>query len=108
MSRTNGHSRNGAAEHAADIARAAEVDPEAARQSMSRLQSIFRDIAVTADKSFKQRCPYKNAQTRCTARFGCSYQHFTTNPTALPVCTGSDKLDYRSAWESGADSPSLS
>lgn len=78
------------------------VDPAAARQSMSRLQSIFRDIALTAEESFRNRCPYKNAQSSCTAKFGCRYQHFTDNPSALPVCTGSDKLDYRAAWETDA------
>ena len=100
---SNGHSVNGLARPKARE-RAAGADADAARQSMSRLQSIFRDIAVKAEESFRERCPYKNAQSRCTAKFGCGYQHFTANPSALPVCTGSDKLDYRSAWDTGADS----
>lgn len=100
---SNGHSRNGLARPKSHGGMA-KADAEAARNSMSRLQSIFRGIAVKAEESFKERCPYKNAQSRCTAKFGCGYQHFTENPAALPVCTGSDKLDYRSAWDTGADS----
>lgn len=98
---SNGHSVNGKADSKPDPNKVM-VDPAAARQSMSRLQSIFRDIALTAEESFRNRCPYKNAQSSCTAKFGCRYQHFTENPSALPVCTGSDKLDYRSAWETDA------
>ena len=95
---SNGHGANGATDPTV-AAHAARVDVDAANESMNRLQSIFRDIAATAEESFRNRCPYKNAQSRCTAKFGCGYQHFTQDPTALPVCTGSDKLDYRSAWQ---------
>ena len=100
---SNGHSVNGL-RHPKTGGREAGADADAARKSMSRLQSIFRDIAVKAEESFRERCPYKNAQSRCTAKFGCGYQHFTADPSSLPVCTGSDKLDYRSAWDTGADS----
>lgn len=69
------------------------------------MQSIFTDIAKAADESQRTRCPYKNAKSRCTAKFGCGYQHFVADPSALPVCTCADSLDYRSAWESGAEPP---
>ena len=72
---------------------------EAARRSMARLQSIYIDIAEAPEKSMLNRCPYKDAKTRCTAKFGCRNQHFTKNPTEKPICTASDGLDYRSAWE---------
>jgi hypothetical protein len=74
-----------------------EVDKERYQSSMDQLQEIFRDIAETVDQVSAWRCPYKNAQDRCTAPFGCRNQSRT--PGELPVCTGSDKLDYRSAWE---------
>ena len=75
------------------------VDAERARTSLDRLYSIYKDIAVTADEVMQTRCPYKNADSRCTAKFGCRNQFFTTDPTALPACAGSDLIDYRDAWD---------
>lgn len=81
------------------------VDRERLKDSLGRLFDIYRGIAETADEVTKSRCPYKDARSRCTASFGCRNQYFTKDPSALPVCTGSDKLDYRSAWEDGAEEP---
>lgn len=78
----------------------AKLDVEAARKSMTRMANIFADIARHAEDSSLTRCPYKDARSRCTAKFGCSNQHFTKNPLDQPVCTAKDgDLDYRSAWE---------
>ena len=66
---------------------------------MARLYDIFTDISVTANEVFTWRCPYKNVEDRCTAGFGCRNQLRTGVPGERPICTGSDKLDYRSAWE---------
>jgi hypothetical protein len=60
---------------------------------------IYRGIAEKADEVSTRRCPYKNAKARCTASFECRNQYFTRFAGELPVCTGSDKLDYRKAWE---------
>ena len=75
------------------------VDADRFRASMERLSAIYRDIAVKAEEVTRTRCPYKDAKSRCTAKFGCRHQYFTKDPAAPPVCTGSDKLDYRDAWE---------
>ena len=76
-----------------------KIDKERYQASMVRLQEIFRDIASTANQVSTWRCPYKNAQDRCTAKFGCRNQLQTGVPGELAICTGSDDLDYRSAWE---------
>ena len=77
-----------------------QVDVEAARKSMARMANIFADIAKHAEDSSLTRCPYKDARSRCTAKFGCRNQHFTKNPLNPPICTAKDgDLDYRSAWE---------
>ena len=70
-----------------------------ARQSLEYLYQIYSDMSFNADEISKKRCPYKNAQSRCTANFDCRNQYFTNNSTELPVCTGSDSLDYRPAWK---------
>ena len=75
------------------------ADSARLRESMARLFDIYRDISEKADEVIAHRCPYKNAQSRCTASFGCRNQYFTKVPRDLPICTGSDKLDYRSAWD---------
>ena len=76
------------------------LDVDAARASMARMANIFADIAKHAEDSTLGRCPYKNAQSHCTAKFGCDNQHFTKNPLDPPICTARDgDLDYRSAWQ---------
>ena len=60
--------------------------------SIQRLEAIYKDINTTVVEVSKWRCPYKNAQDLCTANFGCR-----NNDEGK--CIGSDKLDYRSAWE---------
>ena len=67
---------------------------------MARMANIFADIAKHAEDIHLGRCPYKNAQSHCTAKFGCDNQHFTKNPLDPPICTARDgDLDYRSAWQ---------
>ena len=96
--RKNGHKSDGRPP-GADKAHP-KVDVEAARKSMARMANIFADIAKHAEESTLGRCPYKDARSRCTAKFGCRNQHFTKNPLDQPVCTARDgDLDYRSAWE---------
>ncbi len=81
------------------------LDTEKARASLDRLYTIYKDIAATADEVMQTRCPYKNAQSLCTAKFGCRNQFFTKDPTAPPACAGSDQIDYRDAWD--AQPPTL-
>ena len=76
-----------------------EVDKERYESSVTRLYDIFKGMSETVDEVAKWRCPYKDAKSRCTAKFDCRNQHFTNVPNELPVCTGSDNLDYRSAWQ---------
>ena len=66
---------------------------------MSRLEAIFRDMNETANVVSTFRCPYKNAQDRCTAKFGCRNQDRSVPDGELFICTSDDNLDYRSAWE---------
>lgn len=76
-----------------------EVDTEKARASLNRLFDIYQDMVGTADRVMQTRCPYKNAASLCTAKFGCRNQFFTKDPTAPPACAGSDQIDYRDAWD---------
>ena len=76
-----------------------KIDRRRYEASIDRLYDIFKVMSDTADEVSQWRCPYKNIESRCTAKFPCRNQHFTNIPNDLPICTGSDKLDYRSAWE---------
>ncbi|MCL0031821.1 hypothetical protein M1N55_07330, partial [Dehalococcoidia bacterium] len=69
------------------------------KKSLNKIYSIYTDIANVADNVLKSRCPYKDAKSRCTAMFSCTYQHMPSSHSSMPICTGSDGLDYRSAWE---------
>ena len=75
------------------------VDKERYRASLDRLYDIFADISDTVTQVSKTRCPYVNVETRCTANFGCRNQDRSVPAGELYVCTGSDDLDYRSAWK---------
>ena len=74
------------------------IDKDKAVKSLDKLFEIFKDISANADEVFKNRCPYKNAKSRYTAKFECKNQHNIKKFGESPVCTGSDRLDYRPAW----------
>ena len=76
-----------------------QVDIEHHRASMARLYDIFKDMSNTVNVVSTWRCPYKNVQDRCTANFGCRNQDRTVPQGELFICTGSDDVDYRGAWE---------
>ncbi len=75
------------------------ADKEKLQRSLNRLWEIYQGINDTVNEVSLWRCPYKNKDDRCTARFGCRNQSYSDGPHELAVCTGSDKLDYRPAWE---------
>ena len=75
------------------------ADKAKLKASMDRLWEIYRQIGETANLVSKWRCPYKDARDRCTARFGCRNQSRRAGSEGLPLCTGSDDLNYRDAWE---------
>ena len=76
-----------------------EFDLEQYRRSVNRLTEIYRGISDTVNTVSAYRCPYKDAQNRCTAQFGCRNQDREFPAGELYRCAGDDNLDYRSAWE---------
>ena len=74
-------------------------------RSLEMLNEILAEIVTQADEDSLLRCPYKNAEDRCTAHFKCRYQRPPAEPDELKVCSSDDKLNYRSAWE--VDSPQI-
>lgn len=81
-----------------DYAPLSKVDRERLKASMDRLFDIYREIGEVATQVSTWRCPYKDRNDRCTAKFGCRHQARDADHE-LPLCTGSDKLNYRDAWE---------
>ena len=79
------------------------IDPEEFQQRLDRISEIFGQLAVHAEKQAQLRCPYKNKDGECTAQFGCRYQAIPLSTDSLPVCKSDDRLDYRSAWDDGAE-----
>mgnify|MGYP001183988146 FL=1 len=76
-----------------------EFDSAQYASSLAKLDSIFRDISDSVNEVSKWRCPYKNVEDRCTAKFGCRNQDVNVPADELFICLGSDDLDYRAAWE---------
>ena len=76
-----------------------KLDKKQYEASISRLSEIFSDISNTVNQVSTWRCPYKNVDDLCTANFKCRNQLKDTTDSHLPVCTGSDNLDYRYAWD---------
>ena len=52
------------------------ADKKRAERSLDTLFNIFKEISNHADEVIKNRCPYKNAKSRCTAKFECKNQHY--------------------------------
>ena len=77
------------------------IDPAAWQQRLDRLSDLFGSMIQTAADQTTRRCPYKNRLDQCTAHFGCRNQRKPLNVGELKHCGGDDKLDYRSAWETG-------
>ena len=75
------------------------MDKERYQASIARLYAIFSDMSDTTNEVSTWRCPYKNVDDRCTASFGCRNQYRKVATGELYICTGSDHLDYRGAWE---------
>ena len=76
-----------------------KIDNEKYEKSLERLNEIFKGISETVTEVSTWRCPYKNAENRCTAQFGCRNQNRDVPARQLYICTSSDNLDYRSAWD---------
>jgi hypothetical protein len=75
------------------------VDAKQYRASLTRLYDIFKGMSQTVNEVSTRRCPYKTVENRCTAGFGCRNQDRSVPDGELFICTGSDDLDYRGAWE---------
>ena len=76
-----------------------KVDKQRYQASMARLYDIFKGMSGTVAEVSTWRCPYKNVEDRCTASFGCRNQDRSVPAGELFICTGSDDVDYRGAWE---------
>ena len=77
-----------------------KIDEREYRKRLEQISDLFSRMIQRADELSTERCPYKNRLDQCTAKFGCRNQGKPPTKGGLLVCTGDDKLDYRSAWES--------
>jgi hypothetical protein len=78
------------------------LTPDAWRARLDRITDLYSGMMDTAKSLEGRRCPYKNKDDRCTAKFGCRNQRVPPEGKgsgALQPCAGDDKLDWRSAWE---------
>ena len=81
-----------------------KIDPEEYQKRLDQLSGILSGIAHQANEQALVRCPYKNRDNECTAKFGCRFQRKPAPERALFQCASDDKLDYRSAWETNPES----
>ena len=77
------------------------IDDAAYRERLDRLSAILGSMMATVEDLTTKRCPYKNRHNRCTAGFGCRNQRKPPAEGERMICGADDKLDYRSAWETG-------
>lgn len=77
------------------------LDQAAYERRLERITSLFSDMMETVEDLSGKRCPYKNMHGRCTANFGCRNQRKPPAKGEPYICGGDDKIDYRSAWETG-------
>lgn len=77
------------------------IHPAAYQARLGRIDEILSSMMATVADLSTRRCPYKNRFDQCTARFGCRKQRRPEDLSRLRDCGGDDKLDYRSAWDTG-------
>lgn len=67
---------------------------------LDKLAIIMNPMNDVAMAQSKFRCPYRNKDDRCTAKFGCRNQR-KPKVNGLLGCNqkDNDELDYRSFWE---------
>ena len=67
---------------------------------LDKLAIIMNPMNDVAMAQSKFRCPYRNKDDRCTAKFGCRNQR-KPKVNDLFGCNqkDNDELDYRSFWE---------
>ena len=67
---------------------------------LDKLAIIMNPMNDVAMAQSKFRCPYRNKDDRCTAKFGCRNQR-KPKVNDLWGCNqkDNDELDYRSFWE---------
>ena len=70
------------------------------RKSLAMLAEVMEPMNDVAMAQSKFRCPYRNKDDLCTAKFGCRNQR-KPKVKGLFVCAlkDNDNLDYRSFWE---------
>ena len=73
------------------------------KKSLEKLAEIMEPMAKHADHQALFRCPYKNKNDRCTAKFGCRNQR-KQETGDLMICASDDKLDYRPYWKVESES----
>ncbi|MAE18676.1 ferredoxin [Candidatus Poribacteria bacterium] len=76
-----------------------QIDKEEDQKRIDQITELFTSIIDHADEQSTYRCPYKNKEDRCTAKFGCRNQRKPDNRKERLICGGDYKLDYRQAWE---------
>ena len=74
---------------------------------LDKLAIIMNPMNDVAMAQSKFRCPYRNKDDRCTAKFGCRNQR-KPKVNDLLGCNqkDNDELDYRSFWEMPDDGTS--
>ena len=70
------------------------------KKSLEMLAQIMEPMNDVAMEQSKFRCPYRNKDDGCTAKFGCRNQR-KPKVNDLFGCNqkNNDNLDYRSFWE---------
>ena len=70
------------------------------KKSLEKLAAVMEPMNDVAMLQSTFRCPYRNKDDRCTAKFGCRNQR---NPKVNDLfgCNqkDNDELDYRNFWE---------
>ena len=74
------------------------------KESIAKLEKIMVSMNDTAMKQSQFRCPYRNKDDRCTAKFGCRNQR---KPKVKEMFScdqkNNDNLNYESYWEMNQD-----
>ncbi|MFV2033594.1 MAG: ASKHA domain-containing protein [Halocynthiibacter sp.] len=70
------------------------------KASRAALLDILTGISENADRQARDRCPYRDKNDHCTAKFSCQNQRLEPSDSNIATCGHDGPFGYQVAWES--------
>ncbi|MDP6565428.1 MAG: ASKHA domain-containing protein [Alphaproteobacteria bacterium] len=70
------------------------------QRRLDDIAGLFTEIVDRAQDQIRERCPYRTAEDRCSAKFGCANRRPAEVDGEAGLCAHDGTFDFQSAWDS--------